>query len=220
MRLTCVYILPLCSCHSLTTFSEKNVAGLASPKNVRKKNRRMGCARGLMHVFLYTLMEYKKEEIFDMWLVLYLFICLMLCKSYCIAYYFYVVLNMESHAFPGSTCMLSWTYIMLEDDILLLATHTVCTNIFIAPWNIKLADLGWSFLLQRSTKVRSITQMWIISMVEPELNAYILFTKSQRRLLWWWFVARRSGSIHLSGSSRNLTIYIGCVWNRSVVLDT
>ena len=38
VRLTCVYILPLCSCHSLTTFSEKNVAGLASPKNVRKKN--------------------------------------------------------------------------------------------------------------------------------------------------------------------------------------
>ena len=47
VRLTCVYILPLCSCHSLTTFSEKNVAGLASPKNVRKKTRRMGCARGL-----------------------------------------------------------------------------------------------------------------------------------------------------------------------------
>ena len=47
VRLTCIYILPLCSCHSLTTFSEKNVAGLASPKNVRKKNRRMGCARGL-----------------------------------------------------------------------------------------------------------------------------------------------------------------------------
>ena len=46
VRLTCVYILPLCSCHSLTTFSEKNVAGLASPKNVRKKKRRMGCARG------------------------------------------------------------------------------------------------------------------------------------------------------------------------------
>ena len=48
VRLTCVYILPLCSCHSLTTFSEKNVAGLASPKNVRKIKRRMGCARGFI----------------------------------------------------------------------------------------------------------------------------------------------------------------------------
>ena len=53
VRLTCVYILPLCSCHSLTTFSEKNVAGLASPKNVRTKKRRMGCARGLIRHWLF-----------------------------------------------------------------------------------------------------------------------------------------------------------------------
>ena len=58
VRLTCVYILPLCSCHSLTTFSEKNVGGLASPKNVRKKTAGWVVPEALQHIYHLRTLSY------------------------------------------------------------------------------------------------------------------------------------------------------------------